>query len=124
MNMSRNNLRNITVALIVLLLGMVGPAFGTPAIYWWHMELGVPRSTCANRAGAAIASEIVVDKIDKGPNGASAWNKDTRMVIYCTAKGSTKTEVVIFVAGDQGKGRQTSETMQQLRDAMKSGLLE
>jgi hypothetical protein len=45
-------------------------------------------------------------------------------VIYCTSKGSNKSEAIIFVAGDKGKGKQTNETMQQLRDAMKSGIFE
>ena len=124
MNISKDKIGRIILVLTTLLLATTGAAFARPAVYWWHMELDASHSTCAKRAGAAIASEIVVEKIEKGPNGASAWNKNTYMVIYCTAKGSKKTEVIIFVAGDEGKGKQANETMQQLREAMKSGLFE
>lgn len=124
MNIIKSRIGRNTLALTILLLATTGAAFATPAVYWWHLELDASHSTCAKRAGAAIASEIVVDKIEKGPNGASAWNKNTYMIIYCTAKDSKKTEVIIFVAGDPGKGKQAKETMEQLRDAMKSGLFE
>jgi hypothetical protein len=100
----------------------VSPAFAGPAFHWWHMELGIPHAECAKRAGVVIASEIVVDKIDKGPNGATAWNKNTSMIIYCTSKGSNKSETIIFVSGF--KNKETKETIQQLRDSMKSAIHE
>ncbi len=109
-------------ALIVLFAINAGPAFAGPAFYWWHMELGIPHAECAKRAGVVIASEIVVDKIDKGANGATAWNKNTSMIIYCTSKGSKKSEAIIFASGF--KNKEAKETMQQLRDSMKSAIHE
>ncbi|MQA31940.1 MAG: hypothetical protein GEU82_19250 [Luteitalea sp.] len=86
------------------------------------MQLAIPHADCAKRAGIAIATEIVVDKIDKGPNGATAWNKNTSMIIYCTSKGSTSSEAIIFASGFQAKEAQ--EAMRQLRDAMKAGIFD
>jgi hypothetical protein len=109
-------------ASIVVLLITASPALAGPAYYWWHMDLGISHSECAKRAGVVIATEIVVDKIDKNPDGATATNKNTSMIIYCTSKGKNKTEAIIFASGFNGQ--ETKVTMQQLRDGMKSAIHE
>jgi len=114
-------LRRVMVAAIGA-LAVAAPVLAGPALYWWHLELNIPHAECAQRAGTVIATEIAVDKIDKGPNGATAWNRNTTMLIYCTSKGSKKTEAIVYVSGFDGKEAQ--ETMQQLRDSMRSAIHE
>jgi hypothetical protein len=67
--------RTKAIAVLTFIVGLpiaASPAFAGPAFYWWHTGLGIPHVECAERAGVVIASEIVVDKTDKGPNGATA----------------------------------------------------
>lgn len=93
-----------------------------PPFYWWRMNLNISQSECAERAPLAVATEIAVDKIEKSPTGATAWNSNSSIIVYCTSRGGGKSHNVVFVSGF--KNKQTKETMLQIRDAMKSGVFE
>jgi len=122
--MQNYNLKKSIRLIVIAFAGAMIPmlSYAGPYFYWWHMDLNISKSQCVNRTQPAIASEIVVDKIDKGANGSTAWNSNSSIVVYCVSRGSGKSNTVIFVSGF--KNQQTKETMMQIRDAMKSGIFE
>lgn len=109
---------------MVLALCISFTAHAGPPFYWWHVDLNISHSNCVKRAQPAIATEIVVNKINKGSTGATAWNSNTSIVVHCVKTGNNKSEAIIFVSGIPGKGNETKETMAQIRSAMKSGIFE
>jgi hypothetical protein len=92
------------------------------ALFWWHMDLKMSVANGAKRAQAAIASNFKGGQMKSDSDSATFLSPNLVALIKCLPRGKSNTQVIVIAAGNDGAA--TRGAMEQLRDGMRSGILE